>query len=84
MIASASRYPAGQWDHGSLVNLAGLDSDEVLPEGQEAELEDDEAEARDMATEAARTARAAGVKAMNMADEHWRATGSMQVTAHRA
>lgn len=70
---------AGCWENGSLVSLAGLEPEELLPEGQEAELEDDEAEARDLAMEAARTARAAGLRAVNMADEHWRATGPMQV-----
>lgn len=70
---------AGCWESGNLVSLAGLEPEELLPEGLEAELEDDEAEARDLAMEAARTARAAGLRAVNMADEHWRATGSMQV-----
>ncbi len=60
------------------MSLAPLEPDAALEDGEEVELEDDEAEERDIAAETARTARAAGLRAIKTADEHWRAAGTMQ------
>lgn len=67
-----------------LVSLAPLEPDAALEDGEEAELEDDEAEARDVAAETARTARAAGLRAIKIADDHWRAAGPMQARPLRS
>ncbi|CAL8468842.1 g8383 [Coccomyxa elongata] len=79
VITVGSQQSYGRWEAGTLMSLAPLEPDTALEDGEEVELEDDEAEERDIAAETARTARAAGLRAIRTADEHWRAAGAMQV-----
>ena len=80
---------AGRWQHGEVVKLERLKPGEgAAPPGQAQEEDEDddedelgspEGEARDCALEAARTARAAAARASDIAEEHWRASGRVQV-----
>ncbi|BDA43172.1 probable radial spoke head 1 homolog at C-terminar half [Coccomyxa sp. Obi] len=79
VITVGSQQSYGHWEAGTLMSLAPLEPDALLEDGEEVELEDDEAEERDIAAETARTARAAGLRAIKTADEHWRAAGAMQM-----
>lgn len=81
---------AGRWDRGEVVQLSRLQlpapgrakTGASKDDDEEDELSSAEAEALDMATEAARTARAAAARAIAAADEHWHAAGRMQVPSH--
>lgn len=83
--------PPGRWQHGEVLKLERLKPAEEAVATKWANQEDDEddedelgspeAEARDCALEAARTARAAAKRAAEVAEEHWRASGRVQVCA---